>query len=227
MLALGDAVRTGASAYVSVFGEPMWDRLDHEPADRAAFDALMEVLARQLSAPAALAFDWGLATEVVDLGGGTGVVLEAVLTEHPHLLGTVVEGPQPAARAAARFAAAGLADRATSVAGDLFTADLPAADAYVLARVVHNCGDEAACALLARTREALRPGGHLLVVDGVVPDPPVPHPMIGSDLRMLAYLGAKERTRAEHEALLAASGFALVDVRLADAPVSLLVAQAA
>ena len=106
----------------------------------------------------------------------------------------------------------------------MFTVELPAADTFLLSRVVHDFDDEPASVVLGSVRRSIDPGGQLLVVDGVVPDEPVPHPMLSSDLRMLAYQAGRERTWSQFEDLLAASGFELRERRHTDAPIELLVA---
>ena len=74
--------------------------------------------------------------------------------------------PPVAARAQERFARAGLQDRAKAVGGDFRTDKLPrGADVVSLVRVVHDHDDEAALALLCSVREALPPGGTLLLAE--------------------------------------------------------------
>ena len=211
VLALEHSIRTGEPAYDEVFGEGLWDRLAHHAEDRHAFDQFMARLAANLNVPAVLAWDWSASRRVVDVGGGVGVVLQAVLRAHPHLEGTLVDGPMSIAGAERQMAAAGLADRVELRARDMFGDELPPADTYVLSRVLHDFDDEPASRLLRSIRRSIEPGGHVLIVDGVVPDDPVTHPMLSSDLRMLAYQSGRERTWSQFDALLGGSGFELVD----------------
>ena len=225
MLALEHSIRTARPSYDEVFGEGVWSRLAHHEADRDAFDRFMATLAANLNVPAVLTWDWSASRHLVDVGGGVGVVLAAVLTRHQHLRGTLVDGERSTAAARGRLAEAGLTERAEVVAGDMFTVELPAADTYLLSRVLHDFDDEPASAVLGSIRRAIEPDGRLLVVDGVVPDEPGPHPMLSSDLRMLAYQSGRERTWAEFAALFAAAGFDLAERRGPNAPVSLLIAR--
>jgi len=70
------------------------------------------------------AYDWGALGHVVDVGGGDGMLLIALLNEYPALRGTVVDLPETAETARKMLDAAGLAARADAVAGDYF-AELP------------------------------------------------------------------------------------------------------
>ena len=110
---------------------------------------------------------------------------------------------------------AGVADRRTVVAGDFF-AEVPCCDAYVVKSVVHDWDDGHAGTLLARIRAAAPAHASLFLVEPVLPTDPaelveVPV-MLMSDLNMLVCTGGRERTAAEFAALLAASGWRLVEV---------------
>jgi hypothetical protein len=59
---------------------------------------------------------WERVRAVVDLGGGTGAMLAALLAAHPHLHGTLVDVPATVAWAAAVFEADGMAGRVETAA---------------------------------------------------------------------------------------------------------------
>jgi SAM-dependent methyltransferase len=104
---------------------------------------------------------------VVDVGGGTGAMLAALLDAHPHLRGVLVDVPDTVARAAATFQAAGVAGR-VETAGQSFFDPLPAgADVYLLRKVLNDWPDTDTVAILRRCAEAARPGGRVVVVGGV------------------------------------------------------------
>ena len=93
------------------------------------------------------------------------------------------------------------------------TADtLPAADLYLLMEVLHDWDDADATKILAAVRRAARPGARVLIVEILVPDTPGPHSGKTRDIIMLAVTGGRERTQAQHAALLAAAGFELTRV---------------
>lgn len=204
-----DCVRTGVPAYQTVHGRGFWDDLAGDAALGAGFDAFMGV--GDQSAFAA-AYDWSGVGHVVDVGGGTGARLIALMGAHPLLRGTLVELPGPAGRAAGRFSEAGLDERVTVVARSFFE-PLPAgADVYVLSAILHDWPDPEATAILRRCAEAAEPSGRVLVVEQVIDDADDMAGMTAFDLFMLICCGGRERTLDEFRALGSAAGLALRSV---------------
>jgi hypothetical protein len=198
------AVRTGASAYHTVFGRPFWEDLQAHPEIAAHFDALMGPAGHGKPDPEVLATGgWEAVRSVVDVGGGTGALLAEVLRAHPTVRGTLVDLPQTVARSAAIFQAAGVADRVTPV-GQSFFDPLPAGgDLYLLKSVLGDWPDLEARAILRRCAEAAHPGGRVVVLNGVSPDEGSgPSPA----LLMLVLVGGRDRSLAEFRELARAAG---------------------
>jgi 2,7-dihydroxy-5-methyl-1-naphthoate 7-O-methyltransferase len=196
------AVETGAPAYDEVFGRPFWDDLAAHPHIAESFDSLM---GPEGHGPAnddiPLSGGWDSIRTVVDVGGGTGSLLAAILRAHPHIDGTLVDLPATVARSTETFEAAGVAARVTAV-GQSFFDPLPAgADLYLLKKVLSDWPDREATAILTRTAEAARPGGRVMVMSGVSPTEPA-----DPDLLMLVLVGGKDRGLPEFRALAAAAG---------------------
>jgi 2,7-dihydroxy-5-methyl-1-naphthoate 7-O-methyltransferase len=183
-------IRTGEPAYPLQFGRPFWDDLAADPALAASFDALM---GGRLGADApriAAAYPWGTLDHVVDVGGGNGTLLIAILRAHPGLRGTVVDLAGPVAHADHAIAAAGLADRAGTRAGSFFD-PLPAgAGGYLLSGVLHDWDDEDAARILRRCADAAGETGRVLVLE----DATGPAPDTTGDLRMLCYVRGRDRS---------------------------------
>jgi O-methyltransferase domain len=204
-----DCVRTGVPAYQVVHGRGFWDDLAADPALGAGFDAFMG--SGDQSAFAA-AYDWSAARHVVDVGGGTGARLIALLRAHPSLRGTLVELPGPAERAADRLAEAGLSERVVVLAQSFFE-PLPAgADVYVLSAILHDWPDAEATAILRHCAEAAGPEARVLVVEQVVDDADDVAMMTAFDLFMLICCGGRERTLNEFRTLGSAAGLSLRSV---------------
>ena len=193
------AVRTGRPAYASVFGRGFWDDLAAHPELSAQFDALLGPEGHGRPDPEVLlAGDWDGVTTVVDVGGGTGALLAEVLRARPGVRGVLVDLPSTVARSRALFEAAGVADRVT-LAPQSFFEPLPAGgDLYLLKSVLADWADPEAQAILRRCADAVRPGGRVVLVNGVSPDEDGPAP---PDLLMLVLVGGKARTLAELRAL--------------------------
>jgi hypothetical protein len=164
-------VRTGAPGYHEVFGLPFWEDLDAHPDVAATFDDLIGPTGHGTPDPDfSITGGWGSVRTVVDVGGGTGAMLAALLRNWPEIHGTLVELPRTVARSGTIFEAAGVAGRVTTV-GQSFFDPLPVgADLYLLKKVVDNWPDREAKAILGRCAEAARPNGRVVVLGGAVPD---------------------------------------------------------
>ncbi|MFD7667413.1 methyltransferase [Streptomyces sp. NPDC059788] len=212
-VALPHSVRTGEAAFPQQFGRSFWDDLRADPERAADYDAQMGVDVARWAEAVVPAFDWGSLERIVDVGGGNGTFLAALLTAHPELRGTVFDQPETVRAARATLAAAGLADRADAVAGDFFQALPAGADGYVLSAVLHDWDDEAARAILRRCAEAAGARGRVLVVERVGADGESVH--TGMDLRVLVYFGARERGVTELTALADGAGLRVAGVHRA------------
>src|SRR5262249_45030198 len=142
---------------------------------------------------------------VIDVGGGAGRLLCALLQAHRALRGTLVELSGAAMRGRDALAAAGVADRGTGVEGSFFD-PLPAGGGiYLLAQVIHDWPDADAVKILRRCAEAARPTGRVLLVERLVEaEPSADHARM--DLFMLVLFGSGERSLAEFTALANAAG---------------------
>jgi 2,7-dihydroxy-5-methyl-1-naphthoate 7-O-methyltransferase len=200
------AVRTGAPAYHTVFGRPFWEDLQAHPAIAADFDALMGPGHGRPDPDVLVSGSWDSVRRVIDVGGGTGALLAEVLRAHPHVHGTLVDLPDTVARSAEVFRAAGVEGRVTTAARSFFD-PLPAGgDLYLLKSVLADWPDSHAAAILRRCAEAARPGGRVVLVNGVSPDEDgEPSPA----LLMMVLLGGRERNLAQFRALAASAGLAV------------------
>jgi len=198
------SARTGEPAFPRQYGRPFWDDLATDPARAASFDAQMAADVTADAPDIVAAYDWGSLGRVVDVGGGAGALLVAMLRAHPGLRGTVLDLPVAVAAAREALAAAGLAGRGDAVAGSFFEPLPPGAGGYVLSAIVHNWDDGGASAILRRCAEAAGTAGRVFVVEKIGAGGESIR--TGFDLRMLAYFGGRERTAAELTALAASAG---------------------
>ncbi len=198
------AVRTGKPAYHTIFGRPFWADLQAHPKIAESFDALMGPAGHGTPDPDVLiSGGWESVRTVVDVGGGTGALLAAVLRARPTLRGVLVDLPATVARSAEVFQAAGVADRVT-VVGQSFFDPLPAgADLYLMKSVLDDWPDREATMLLKRCAEAARPASRVVLLNGVSPDEGAqPSP----ELLMMVLVGGKERTLSEFRELAREAG---------------------
>jgi hypothetical protein len=167
----------------------------------ASFDALMAAQVRENAAQVAERYDWSGVSHVVDVGGGTGVMLRAVLAAHRHLRGTLFDLPQV-------VGGAETAERTDVVAGDLFRDPLPGGEAYVLSQILHGWPDQGAEEILSRCADAGTHDARILVVEGVLSDRPSADEA-SFDLFMLTLTGGRQRTLGEFQRLAESVGLEL------------------
>jgi hypothetical protein len=222
-----DAVREGGVAFERAHGTDFFEYLARHPARGAAFQASMTDRARQETAAVLAAYDFGHFTRLVDVGGGEGIMLAAILAATPRLRGVLFDRPAVVAAGAARLAAAGLDARVECVPGDFFAGIPSGAGAYLLSRVLHDWDDDDARRILATCHRAMDDGATLLLVETLLPalarDAPA---AIRMDLHMLLLLGGRERTEAELNRLLASAGFRVVRVVPTASPAGVCVVEA-
>ena len=158
----------------------------------------------------------------MDVGGGHGALVAALLEAHPQLAGVVFDVASVVADAQRRLADAGLAARATCVAGDFFAALPTGGDTYLLKSVLHNWDDAAAARILRRCRQAMSRRARLLVIERVIPSGNPPTEAKLFDINMLVTVGGQERTEREYLALFQAAGFDLTQIIPTYSPLSLI-----
>ncbi len=204
------SIRTGEAAYPVQFGRPFWDDLNADPARAASFDAWMSANVPVRAEEVVAAYDWASLGRIIDVGGGDGSLLIALLTAFPHLRGSVLDQPGTVKGTRDALAAAGLADRGDVLAGSFFDPLPTGADAYLLSWIIHDWNDESARAILRRCAEAAGPDGTVFVLESTGADGNAPH--TGMDLRMLVHCGGKERGLDELTALVNDAGLRVVAV---------------
>jgi SAM-dependent methyltransferase len=207
--ALDHSVASGETAFEHVFGRPFFDYLGEHPQTGEQFNRAMTDFSLAIGAAVAGEYDFAPYRTVVDLGGGRGHLLAAILSRHPALHGTLFDLPHLVPTAQAYLDGVGLRDRVSVVGGDFFVS-VPPADLYVLSHIVHDWDDARSVRLLRVCREAVQPQGRLLIVEKYIPEPMVRGAVPpGTDVNMLVLTGGRERTEGEYRALLGAAGWRL------------------
>jgi len=209
---LPSALRTGESPFPRIHGMGFWEFLAVYPDEGAIFDDAMTGGAESRARALLSARDLTTIGTVVDVGGGKGRLVAALLTAVPGLRGILADRPEVVAAAGAVLEAAAVADRCTVVATD-FLAEVPAGgDAYVLALILHDWPDAEALDILRACHQAMATGARLWLVEHVLrPDDGRPDDQAADvallDLTMLVLLGARERNEEDYRALLETAGF--------------------
>jgi hypothetical protein len=207
-------LRTGRTGYQLMTGMREWEYYAANPEAAAVFNGGMTALSRMQADAVVAAYDFPATGTVVDVAGGHGTLLAAILRARPGLRGVLFDAPAVVAGARPVLEAAGVADRCGVVGGDFFEAVPAGGDVYTLKFIVHDWDDERAAAILRTCRRAIGAGGTLLILETVVPagaaGPSAEFvTALRRDVNMMAWTGGRERTAEEFGVLLDAAGFRL------------------
>lgn len=201
-----DTVRTGEAAAPRAFDGGVWARLESNPDEARIFDAAMTAKAMGQIGAIMGSFDFGKFNHIVDVGGGQGHLIRAILQAYPALRGTLFDLPHVIE------AAKGLGDeggRLTFHSGDFFKDALPVGDAYILMEVVHDWADAEAVQIISAVRRAAPAEAKLLLIETEVPETHEPDWSKTLDIVMLTLFAARQRTSKEYGTLLAECDFTL------------------
>ncbi|MEU0877042.1 methyltransferase [Lentzea sp. NPDC005914] len=205
-----DAVRTGISPFSSVHGKDFYSFLGEAPAVAENFNRAMTLSMAPISPLVAQALDLGAGDHLVDVGGGQGAQLRAVLEHHPGARGTLFDLDVALTDADPELRTGVLAERCEIVAGDA-RESVPAADAYLMRMVMHNWDDDTCVQILSRCAEAGNEGARVFVVEALRSDDYAFVPLM--DLQMFMLVGGKERDEDEFAALFERAGLRYVGTR--------------
>jgi hypothetical protein len=203
------SVQSGENAFQNLNGKDVWQFRTEYPEYGAAFDRAMTQLSRGSTEAAIGAYNFSAFNHVVDVGGGQGLMLAAILRAHPHLRGTLFDKPDVVAGAKTVMIERGVIDRCNIVGGSFFEAVPEGADAYLMRVVIHDWEDDEAIAILKVCRRAMPKTAKLLLIERLIAPPNEMPSAKFSDLNMLVSPGGRERTREEFSDLLAKSAFEL------------------
>ncbi|MBA3868619.1 MAG: methyltransferase [Anaerolineae bacterium] len=212
--AWGDAlwsIQTGSPAFDRLFGASYFQYLADHPESGATFNTAMTGWSAQVASAVVETYDFSDSGMVVDVGGGHGTLIAAILATHPHMHGILFDLPYVVASATQFLTASGVVDRCQTLSGDFFEV-LPSADTYILAQILHDWDDNHSRTILQNCHAAMSSSGRILIIELVIPVGN--EPFLGKllDLHMLMLLTGRERTEAEYRDLLDSAGFRLTRV---------------
>jgi hypothetical protein len=210
---LEHSVRSGEPSFTHVHGSPMFEYLAAHPDSARRFDEGMATSSRLMNDALVEAYEWGRLGTLVDVAGGVGSTLAAILRANPRLQGVLFDLPHVIERGRAYLIEQGIAERCRTEPGSFFAAVPPGADAYFMKHIIHDWDDEDCVRILGNCRAAMTDHARLLVCEKVVPPGNGPSVAKTMDLVMLALTdGGRERTEPEFRDLFARAGLRLTRV---------------
>jgi ubiquinone/menaquinone biosynthesis C-methylase UbiE len=211
-----ETIMTGKTAAQLQGFDNSFDLMARAPETVRVFNAAMAELTALVTADVLAAYDFSRISHLLDVGGGSGELIGAVIKRYGHIRGTVFDLPRCEEAATAHLAKLGVSDRAGFIAGDFFKSVPASTDSIILKSIIHDWNDELSCTILQNCRRAMPEAGTLLLVERLMPAMPGPdnehksHAL--SDLNMLRGPGGMERTEAQYCDLLDSTGFRMSSI---------------
>ena len=210
------SVRTGETAFEHVFGMGHFDYLSRNPEAGETHNKGMTASPMQPPSAVVAAYDFSGINTLVDVGGGQGAQIAAVLKANSHIRGILFDLPHVIEGARSLLEVGGVAARCELVGGDFFQSVPVGGDVYLLKAVIHDWDDDRGIAILKNCHGAMTKQSKLLLIERVMPtrvEQSAAFQLVARfDLQMLVIAGGRDRTEMEHRSLLMAAGFKLTRV---------------
>ncbi|XP_029981321.1 putative bifunctional dTTP/UTP pyrophosphatase/methyltransferase protein isoform X1 [Sphaeramia orbicularis] len=214
---LESAVREGTNQHERAFGKKANDLFQdtyyNNQSVKLRFMNAMHSIAKVTGKAVATAFDLSSYKTACDLGGCTGAIAYELTKAHPEMSVTVFDLPE-VVEMSEHFHPSHTDNRVSFVAGDFFKDELPKADLYILARILHDWPDEKVHILLKKIGDACTPGCGVLLSE-ILLNEDRSGPSRGL-LQALSMSDGKQRSAAEYSTLLKSHGFITAEIRHTD-----------
>lgn len=211
--AIEDSLRSGGTAFDSLFGKPVFDWYGAHPAEAQKFSRAMEGTTRLIEAALVATWTPPPFTIAVDVGGSRGTLVASLLQRNPDARGILFDLPDIVENAT-------ITDTRIDLVGGSFFESVPEGDLYLLKMILHDWSDDQSAEILTNIRSAIRPGGRLAIIENVLPEEAGPSPGYLMDVNMMVMTGGRERSEADFAALLDRTGFRLENVTAMPIPMS-------
>jgi len=200
------SVKTGNIAFDYVEEMSVWKYYETHPDEGVNFMKAMTGLTGAVIMNVLPAYDFTSFKTIVDIGGGNGALLLAVLKVAPQAQGIVFDEEYVINKTKDSIAASGLSSRCQAIAGTFFDFVPKDADCYLMKMILHDWDDERSVKILINCHNSMKSGSKLLILESVIPGENIPHPGKFMDINMLAMTGGRERTEKEFVELIEKAG---------------------
>lgn len=224
---LVDSIKTGEASVPLLRGKAFFDYVNEDPQFAQLFNGAMTSISELTEPSIVAAYNFSAFPTIVDVGGGHGRLLAAILAASPRAHGVLYDLPRVVAGAPMLLEKTGVSDRIRIEGGSFFENVPSGGDLYILKHIIHDWPDNDAVAILRNVRAAAGAQAIILLVELVIPQHH--RDFIGkwADLEMLLGGNGRERSTDGYCNLLGQSGFRMTRVLQTASPFSLVEAEAA
>jgi hypothetical protein len=206
------SIYTGKSAFEGVYGMEYYQYFQQNPAAGKLFDRAMKSISARHNAAIPAAYDFSSLTKVIDVSGGQGGLLVAILKQYTTVKGVLFDQSETIDKSQYLLKTEGVIDRCERVAGDFFESVPTGGNAYLLKNILHNWDDQRALKILQNCHQAMTEGKLLLIIEKVLAPTNPPWRTLIGDMKMLTTHGGRTRTKDEFRKLFEAAGFKLTQI---------------
>lgn len=162
-------IRSGEPAFNHVYGMDLFTYLGRTPAARKTFNEAMAEVTSLVPIALLASYDFSAFSKIVEVGGGYGSLVRAILMANPTVTGVLFDAPQIIESAKGYISNGELNGRCQAVGGNFFDSVPPGGDAYILKNVIHDWDDNNSVAILRNCRQAMAERGKVLLVEMLLP----------------------------------------------------------
>ncbi len=202
---LGYSIATGKASFDKLYGTDYFKHLKQHPLLSARFNDAMTIISAQEDAMIAKTISFK--NRVIDIGGGTGQLINNIARTHTLTEGILFDLPEVVAQAD------NLDPICTKKAGSFFEPIACTADIFILKRVLHDWDDAESLKILNNVSNAMQEDSTLYIFDGILDYSENKKLLAAIDLSLLTIFQGRERTRADFEMLITAAGLEIVSIR--------------
>lgn len=210
--AMSFTIKTGNPSFNYLFKEGYFDYIARDKKRSEQFDKGMASISEKENLQIADSIDFSKHTTLVDVGGGVGGLVSAIINKHPSIQATIYELPHLEQLATKYIDEKGLTDKVKVATGSFLESVVSGGDLYILKRILHDWDDETCVKILKNCHSAMSNDSQLLIFDCIVPEGNNYDISKDIDVIMMTIFGGKERTQKDFEKLLMTAGFKLTNV---------------
>ncbi|BAP31970.1 methylase [Chryseobacterium sp. StRB126] len=199
--------KTGKIPFEHVHGVGVWEYYKRNPEAGINFGKGMTGMSGMELEGIMNTYDFSSYQTIVDIGGGNGVMIYAILNAYPHSSGIIFDEAN-VIQVTASLIPENLKDRCSVSIGSFFDKAPEGADLYTMKWIMHDWSDKECIQILKVCYDAMPKGGKLLIIDAVIPDDSRNKPHVAKvlDIVMLSCLTGRERTLSEFKTLIEEAG---------------------
>lgn len=217
-----ESIKTGKTAFDLAYKAPLFEWIESNPEASSILNEANSMRTKKLCGQIVKLYDFSIASEIIDIGGGIGTLLIEILNKNPLAKGTLVELPNVASYAEKEIKGMDVKKRYRVLGYDFFDKVPSGADIYILSNILHDWPDKNCKIILNNCYKAMSSNSKLLVIEMIIPTGNKQSVSKLLDLEMMVITGGLERTKEEFYGLFESSDFKISNIISLDEDTSIM-----